>query len=159
MTMNIIQKLIVLVSVSCSVGIAVRLLAEENDSKSSVGDMQQEVVESSMHEFMEYVYQPTYKRLKVSMKAEPSDRNGWKAIKADSLILAESANLLLMRTPDENGADWNQSAVATRKLGGDLYRAAGEKDFESAAKAYRSMLTNCNACHKKFADGKYQLKP
>ena len=30
-------------------------------------------VEPDMHEFMEYVYQPTYKRLKVSMAAEPTE--------------------------------------------------------------------------------------
>ena len=147
------------ITVAVLVGLTSLLMAADPAEKTSDAKVEQQVVEDSMHEFMEYVYQPTYKRLKTSMKAEPADRNGWKAIKADSLILAESANLLLMRTPDENGADWEHSSAATRKLGGELYRAAAKKDFDSATKAYQSMLTNCNACHKKFADGKYQLKP
>lgn len=118
-----------------------------------------ESVEDSMHEFMEYVYQPTYKRLKAAMAAKPTDKSGWKAIKADSLVLAECANLLLIRTPDENSGEWNKAALATRKLGAELYRAAAANEFDAATKAYTSMLTNCNACHKTFADGKYQLKP
>jgi hypothetical protein len=129
--------------------------ADESDSS----DATLEVVEDSMHEFMEYVYQPTYKRLKASMAAEPSDNAGWKAIKADSLVLAESTNLLLIRTPEENGGEWDKAAVATRKLAAELYRAAGKKEFETATTAYKSMLTNCNACHKTFAEGKHQLTP
>ncbi len=116
-------------------------------------------VENSMHEFMEYVYQPTYKRLKVSMAAEPKDKNGWKAIKADSLSLAESGNLLLIHQPKEDAKSWNEIAVSTRDLGGELYQAARKKDFKGATDKYKAMLLKCNACHKKFAKGKYQLTP
>src|SRR5579862_5043618 len=56
-------------------------------------------VDRSMHEFMEYYFQPTYLRLKPVMAAAPADNAGWKAIKADSLLLAEGGNLLLLRTP------------------------------------------------------------
>src|SRR5262245_18130875 len=59
-------------------------------------------VESDMHESMEYVFEPTYKRLKPAMASAPADNKGWKAIKADSLILAESGNLLLIRQPDKD---------------------------------------------------------
>jgi hypothetical protein len=48
---------------------------------------QPQPVEMDMHEFMEYVFQPTYKRLKSSMASEPAD-NVWKGIKSDALILA-----------------------------------------------------------------------
>lgn len=119
----------------------------------------QEVVEKSMHEFMEYVFQPTYKRLKVTMKEEVTEKSGWKALKSDSLILAESCNLLLLRAPEENAADWNAISAETRQLGAELYRAAGKKDFATATTKYRAMLTKCNACHNKFADGEHQLSP
>lgn len=118
-----------------------------------------EIVEDSMHEFMEYVFQPTYRRLKVSMANEPADKNGWKAIKSDSLILAESCNLLFARTPDEDGADWNKHAVASRLNGAALYKSAGAKDFAKATAAYKSMLESCNACHRQFEDGKHILTP
>ena len=116
-------------------------------------------VEESMHEFMEYVFQPTYKRLKVSMAAEPKDNAGWKPIKADALSLAENANLLLIRTPDEGGEVWDQFSVAVRGTGGQLYQAARKRNYSMAQKSYAAMLNNCNACHKEFAGGKYQLQP
>jgi len=118
-----------------------------------------EVVEDSMHEFMEYVFQPTYRRLKVSMTTEPGDNNGWKAIKSDSLNLAESCNLLFVRMPDENAGDWAKHAAASRTSGSELYQAARAKDFAKATGAYKSMLDNCNACHRQFEDGKHILAP
>jgi len=116
-------------------------------------------VEDSMHEFMEYVFQPTYLRLKQSMTVAPADNKGWKAIKSDSLILAESCNLLFSRKPTEHGDDWVKHAIASKEQGANLYNAAKAKDFDSASAAYKAMLTNCNACHKQFEEGKHILQP
>jgi len=115
------------------------------------------VVESSMHEFMEYVYQPTYLRLKANMAKVSADPAPWKELKADALILAESGNLLLMRGPDENRADWNRHSVATREMAAELYKAARAEDAGKAKMAYTELITRCNACHDDFADGKHQL--
>lgn len=117
------------------------------------------IVEDSMHEFMEYVFQPTYRRLKVSMAETPADNKGWKAIKSDSLILAESCNLLFVRKPDHDADAWAAHAAASREDGAALYKAAREKDFKMASSAYRSMLKNCNACHRQFEDGRHILEP
>ena len=132
-------------------------LAAEELADGSAGD-KPVVVESSMHEFMEYVYQPTYLRLKANMAKLTADAAPWKDLKADSLILAEAGNLLLMRGPDENRGDWNKHAAATRELGGALYKAARAKDADKARSAYSEMLIRCNACHDDFADGKHQLE-
>lgn len=117
------------------------------------------VVEKSMHEFMEYVFQPTYRRLKVAMAKEPAGNSGWKAIKSDSLILTESCNLLFARKPDKDTADWIKHTVAAREDGAKLYAAARKKDFAAASTTYRSMLNNCNECHRQFENGKHILKP
>ncbi len=116
-------------------------------------------VEGSMHEFMEYVFQPTYLRLKSSMATAPVDNKGWKAVKSDSLILAESCNLLFDRQPDEHGEDWVKHATAAKTHGAELYKAAKEKNFEAATTAYKTMLDNCNACHKQFESRMQILKP
>jgi hypothetical protein len=108
-------------------------------------------VESDMHEFMEYVFQPTYLRLQKLMASEPADNQGWKGIKADALTLAEGGNLLLIRVPKEDGKQWVQHSVQARDLGGQLYQAAKKKDFKSARKHYETMLTKCNACHQQLA--------
>jgi len=122
-------------------------------------------VDPSMHEFMEYVFEPAYKRLKVDMAKKPADRRGWKGIKGDAMTLAEGGNLLLHRLPEKTNAantknaDWTKYSVQVRKHGGDLYRAAKKMDYETATASYKTMLTSCNACHTQFADGKHQLKP
>jgi cytochrome c553 len=116
-------------------------------------------VESDMHEFMEYVFEPTYKRLKPAIASAPADNKGWKAIKADSLILAESGNLLLIRQPEKDATDWVKHSTQVRDTGGKLYEAAKAKDYAAARKHYESMIQNCNACHKQFANGEYTLSP
>jgi len=116
-------------------------------------------VENSMHEFMEYVFQPTYLRLKQSMATAPADNKGWKAIKSDSLILAESCNLLFSRKPAEHAEDWIRHAKSSKELGGKLYSAARAKDFAAATESYKAMLESCNSCHRQFEDGKHILMP
>ena len=116
-------------------------------------------VETDMHEFMEYAFQPAYLRLQAAIAAEPKDNAGWKAIKADALVLAEGGNLLLIRPAADDAADWNTYSVDVRRLGGELYAAARKKDFATARKQYQAMLVRCNACHDQFAGGEHQLEP
>lgn len=116
-------------------------------------------VDDDMHHLMEYVFEPAYKRLKDSVGTEPADKDGWSAIKGDSLTLAESSNLLLHRLPEEDPDSWIKLAVEVRSAGGDLYQAARRKDFVTVKKSYEILLERCNACHDKFADGDHQLKP
>jgi hypothetical protein len=112
-----------------------------------------------MHEFMEYLFQPTYVRLKAAIAREPANRDAWKSIKSDVLILAESTNLLMLRKPAENRRLWLSSAADVRESGGQLYQAAKKQDFVSARAAYEAMITRCNACHNEFAEGEHQLAP
>lgn len=139
---------------SPSTGNGNRAQADSNDDKATA-----RAVEPSMHEFMEYVFQPPYKRLRAAMASEPADNAAWKAIKSDSLILAEAGNLLLIRHPDENEDTWRSHAVEVRGLGGQFYQAARKKDYAAATQHWSAMLQKCNSCHKAFADGKYQLAP
>lgn len=116
-------------------------------------------VEESMHEFMEYVFEPGYKRLKSQMAAEPKDKNAWKAIKGDALSLAEATNLLLNRQPEKDAEAWVKHTIAVREKGAAFYAAAKKRDYPAATKTYQAMLQSCNACHKQFADGEHQLQP
>lgn len=116
-------------------------------------------VEGDPHEFMEYVFEPTFKRLKLAMASQPVDSSGWKTIKSDALILAEGGNLLLLRKPELDAAKWVDHSIELRDVGGQLYRAAKKKDFPASRKAYELMVTRCNTCHQQFAEGEHQLEP
>ena len=113
----------------------------------------------SMHDFMEGVFQSPYRRLKVAMAEEPKDAAGWKAIRSDSLILAEGGNLLLLRLPEKDADSWTAHSVDTRNAGADLVTAAKAKNFTAARTAYETMLNHCNACHRQFENGKHILAP
>ena len=130
--------------------------ARADDTKAADNDIQP--VDDEMHHFMEYIFEPNYKRLKAALATEPADKQVWKGIKGDALTLAECANLLAMRVP-EDGYMWKDISIRVRGQGSQLYQAARKSDYASARKAYTSMLQQCNACHKKFADGKHQLTP
>lgn len=116
-------------------------------------------VDDDMHHFMEYVFEPNYKRLKAAMADDPLDMKAWKAIKGDALTLAECANLLLMRAPDEDPDQWRMLSIAVRTHGGELYQAARNSDENAARRSYDNMLNNCNTCHRNFAGGEHQLQP
>jgi len=129
---------------------------EADDAKPADNDIQP--VDEDIHHFMEYVFEPNYKRLKAALATEPADKQAWKGIKGDALTLAECANLLMMRVP-EDGYMWKNMSMGVRGQGSQLYQAARKSDYTSARKAYVGMLQQCNACHKKFADGEHQLTP
>lgn len=115
--------------------------------------------DTSMHDFMEGVFQGPYRRLKAAIANEPKDNAGWKTIRSEALILAEGGNLLLLRKPEKNTEKWNEYSIASRDAGAELFKAAKKKDYAESKKAYEKMLTSCNACHKQFDDGKNQLMP
>ena len=125
----------------------------------SSGGANPEAVDDDMHHFMEYVFEPNYKRLKGQMATAPQENAAWKAIKGDALTLAECANLLLLRGPEERASQWRRLSIAVRKNGGNLYQAARATDYAAARESYTTMLNNCNRCHQLFADGEHQLEP
>jgi hypothetical protein len=115
-------------------------------------------VETSMHDFMEGVFQGPYRRLKTAIAAAPKDNAGWKAVRSEALTLAEGGNLLLLRKPEKDGNKWAEFSAASRDAGAELFQAAKKKDFAASRKAYEAMITHCNACHKQFDGGKNQLE-
>ncbi len=139
--------------------ITARPSAEVKAASPATTNTQLQPVEPDMHEFMEYVFQPTYQRLKASMASEPLGNSSWKGIKADSLTLAEGGNLLLARTPEKDSDSWDAFSIAARDAGGSLYQAAKKKDYQAARQHYEAMLMKCNACHTHFAKGEHQLVP
>ncbi len=116
-------------------------------------------VDVNMHDLMEGMFQAPYRRLKTAMEKEPADPPAWKALRSDALILAEGSNLLLLRKPEKDVADWVKYSVASRDAGAEILKAAKNKDFAASKEAYVKMLDHCNACHKQFEKGKHILKP
>jgi hypothetical protein len=103
--------LVALAVASATIGWALSLGASAADDAS----VQVAAVESDMHEFMEYVFEPTYARLQASMVTAKANSPDWTAIKSDSLILAESTNLLLGRG-EATDATWQNHVQQVREV-------------------------------------------
>lgn len=116
-------------------------------------------VEADVHEFMEYAFEPFFKQLKSSLQSAPADKKAWVPVKANALVLAESGNLLMLRGPEENQAEWNRLAAELRDQGKMLYRSAKKRDYDLTKKDYTKFVSKCNACHETFADGEHMQKP
>ncbi len=116
-------------------------------------------IEEDIHEYMEYVHQPTYRSLKKAMNVKPAGDDGWLAIKSGALILSESGNLLMLRGPEDNRDEWLTHAADVRDTGAQMYRAAHDKKFDQVERHYRQMINQCNSCHQQFAGGEHQLEP
>ena len=115
----------------------------------------------SMHHFMEYICEPSYKALRKELSEEPKDRRAWRGLKSHMLILAETSSLVSQRVPEkwdkEKTKKWKEIAFGVYESSKELYEAVG--DYEKAKPAYEAMIQNCNKCHTVFARGKHQLRP
>lgn len=140
-----------------AIGTVVRGADETTSSDSSEPGLAP--VEADVHEFMEYAFEPFFKQLKASLQGPPADKKAWVPVKANALVLAESGNLLMLRGPDENKAEWNRLSAELRDQGKMLYQAAKKREFEPTKTNYMKLVTKCNACHEKFADGEHMQKP
>jgi len=109
-------------------------------------------VESDMHEFMGFVFEPGYKRINAALAEKPADKKAFKGIKGDALTLAEACNLLFDRAPDEGKDIWVSASAGSRTAAASLYEAAKAGDLAAAESTWRETLVNCNKCHQKFAE-------
>lgn len=142
-----------------SVGLGTYLLPTASAVPSNALPLDLVPVDTSMHDFMEGMFQSPYRRLKESIASEPKDNNGWKSIRSDLLILAEGSNLLMLRKQEKDQVKWDAFSAACKQDGEIAFKAAKQKKFAETRKAYESMLINCNDCHKLFDKGKNQLVP
>ena len=122
--------------------------AEENDDSSRLTTVQLEPIEESISAHMEHIFKPSYRRLKALMQEEPGDVAGWKGIRAEALLLAENGGHLAARRPSDGGIRdgveyWRTNSGKVRNHGADLYRAAKEKDFDTATRSFRAMTNSC----------------
>jgi len=120
------------------------------------------VIEEDMHEIMESLFELPFDRLKAALKTEeePTLKSDWVAIRSDALIMAQSSNLLLARSPHpDDTAIWSEYSVGTRDAAKTLYEAAGDTNWVEVKAAFPVMIKQCNLCHERFADDMRDLKP
>ena len=101
---------------------------------------------------MEGLAHPNFQAVDRRLKAQPADAEEWKLVRGQSLLMAETANLLLIRPPKGTRAEelWMGRATDLRDAAGKLARSAAVKDLGRARQALAGVATTCNRCHETF---------
>ena len=101
---------------------------------------------------MEGLADPNLKAVDRRLKADPADAEEWKLVRGQSLLLAETANLLLIRPPKGARAEelWMSRATDLRAAAARLARAAAARDYGQSRPALAHVAATCNKCHETF---------
>lgn len=101
---------------------------------------------------MEGLTKPNFDGLARALQKEPADAETWAVVRGQSLLVAEAANLLLIRPPKTRDAQqvWVPRVLALREIGVKLAEAAAAKDHATAKAELTSLATACNRCHESF---------
>lgn len=100
---------------------------------------------------MEGLLQPNFRGLEKILRGVPKDAETWTFARGQSLLIAETGNLLLLRPPREKGQEaWANRSVELRDAATRLARFAAEKDTIRARTSLVEVADVCNRCHESF---------
>jgi hypothetical protein len=101
---------------------------------------------------MEGLADPNFKGLGKLLAEKPKDGEAWVYIRGQSLLLAETGNLLMMRPPKTREAQdtWMDRAAELRAAAAGLARAAGARDYVKSRSGVAEVANACNHCHQAF---------
>lgn len=101
---------------------------------------------------MEGLASPNFKGVDRLLKAEPAEAEAWAFARGQSLLMAETANLLMLRPPRAERAEtvWMERATELRDTATRLARAAAARDYARSRPALAAVAAACNRCHESF---------
>lgn len=84
------------------------------------------------------------------LEAEPTEEE-WEALRNQALILAESANLLMMPGRAVDNTDWMAASKMMLEAGKDALAAIDKKDLDGLQLDVSEKILNaCSTCHGKY---------
>ena len=81
---------------------------------------------------------------------EPKDEVGWNELRAKALMLAESANLLMMPGHARDQDRWITDSKLLLDVGAAAFRAAKRKDVEALSALNDQLYQSCVTCHQDY---------
>jgi hypothetical protein len=100
---------------------------------------------------MEGLTHPNFRGLERTLKQKPADDKAWVFARGQALLIAETANLLMLRPPRNQGeALWFARAMDLRTAAKQLAETISKRDFEASRSGLIDLAARCNRCHKSF---------
>lgn len=100
---------------------------------------------------MEGLAHANFRGIEQMLSKKPADDRSWTFARGQALLIAETANLLMLRPPKNEGQPvWFERSMELRKVATALAAAAGSKDYQASRTALVNMANSCNRCHQSF---------
>jgi hypothetical protein len=100
---------------------------------------------------MEGLAHANFRGLERKLAAKPADDQAWTFARGQALLIAETANLLMLRPPKNQGQmAWFERSMELRTQASALAQDLGKKDYERGRAGLQQLANSCNRCHQTF---------
>lgn len=104
----------------------------------------------TMSELMVKIIYPTSDAVFYITSRTPTTEAEWGDLQAKTLMLAESANLLMMPSRARDQDRWMADAKLMREAGAAAFRAAKRKDVAALDALNDQLYQSCTTCHEHY---------
>jgi hypothetical protein len=100
---------------------------------------------------MEGLAHANFRGLERLLKQQPADDKTWTFARGQALLIAETANLLMLRPPQNQGEPiWFARAMELRSAAAQLAQTIVKRDYDGSRTGLIQLAGHCNRCHKSF---------
>jgi hypothetical protein len=100
---------------------------------------------------MEGLAHVNFRGLERLLQQKPVDVQTWTFARGQALLIAETANLLMLRPPRSSGqAVWFERAMDLRSTAQQMAKTAVTQDYDKSKAMLLSLAASCNRCHQAF---------
>jgi cytochrome c556 len=107
----------------------------------------------TMSDLMVKIIYPASDALFYIESRAPKTDAEWTAIEGQALMVAESANLLMLPGRARDQKQWMVDARLMLDAGSDAYAAAKKKDVAAITALSDRLMESCTQCHKNYRPG------
>jgi hypothetical protein len=100
---------------------------------------------------MEGLLHANFRGLERLFNQKTPDAQGWTFGRGQALLIAEGANLLMLRPPKNQGQQaWFERSMELRGLATQLAQVIARKDQSRGRTSLQALANSCNRCHQTF---------
>ena len=132
------------------VALAQALPAQQQPASDSVGSPRPV---GTMSELMVHLIYPTSDAIFYILTRTPTTTAGWGVLEGQTLMLAESANLLMMPSRARGREQWIADAQLLLDVGEAALEAAQNRDVDALDQLNEPLYRSCVTCHQHFRSG------
>jgi len=100
---------------------------------------------------MEGLAHANFRGLERKLTNQPTEAQEWTFARGQALLIAETANLLMLRPPRNKGeALWFDRSMQLRTQAIQLAVRLSKKDYEGSRAGLTQLAVTCNRCHQTF---------